>query len=334
MMPVTDAPATVDVTVFLPVYNEEENLAELYERLSKEMSRLGRSYEIIFVDDGSRDGSFGVLQRLATSDPWVRVIRFKANFGQTAAMRAAIEHARGRVLIAMDADLQNDPADIPRLLQRLDEGFDVVSGWRKDRKDPWWTRQLPSRVANWLISAITGVPLHDYGCTLKAYRREVVNPEVLTGEMHRFLPALAGWRGARISEVEVAHYPRTRGVSKYGIGRTFKVLIDLITVKFLTGFSSKPNYVFSTLGFASLGMGTVAFFITAYRVLILHRLEATPMVFLMVIFALGGLQLILMGLLAEILVRQRVGRGEGHIYTITETRNFPAGDGGAPEGEA
>ena len=327
MTPLKTPPDALDVTVFLPVYNEEENVPELYERLSKEMSRLGRSYEIIFVDDGSRDGSFGVLQRLAASDPSVRVIRFKANFGQTAAMRAAVEHARGRVLVAMDADLQNDPADIPRLLQRLDEGFDVVSGWRKDRKDPWWSRQLPSRVANWLISAITGIPLNDYGCTLKAYRREVLDPEVLCGEMHRFLPALAGWRGARIAEVEVAHHPRTRGVSKYGIGRTFKVLIDLITVKFITGFSSKPNYVFSTLGLTSLGLGAVAFLISAYRVLILHRLEATPVVFLMVIFVVGGLQLILMGLLAEVVVRQRVGDGQGHIYTIDEMLNFPPEEG-------
>jgi glycosyltransferase involved in cell wall biosynthesis len=333
MTPLNTPQATLDVTVFLPVYNEEENVPELYERLSKEMSRLGRSYEIIFVDDGSRDGSWQVLERLASGDPSVRVIRFKANFGQTAAMRAAIEHARGRVLVAMDADLQNDPADIPRLLQRLDEGFDVVSGWRKNRRDPWWSRELPSRVANWLISAITGVPLNDYGCTLKAYRREVLDPEVLSGEMHRFLPALAGWRGARISEVEVAHHPRTRGVSKYGIGRTFKVLIDLITVKFLTGFSSKPNYVFSTLGMASLGLSAAAFFITAYRVLVLHRLEATPMVFLMVIFALGGLQLILMGLLAEVVVRQRIGDGRGYIYTIAEMLNFPPDDEAAARGE-
>ncbi|MFQ5792875.1 MAG: glycosyltransferase family 2 protein, partial [Acidobacteriota bacterium] len=248
MTPLTNVPATLDVTVFLPVYNEEENVAELYERLTKEMNQLGRSYEIIFVDDGSRDGSFAVLKRLAASDSCVRVIRFKANFGQTAAMRAAIEHARGKVLVALDADLQNDPADIPRLLQRLEEGYDVVSGWRRQRKDPWWSRQVPSRVANWLISTITGIPLHDYGCTLKAYRRDVLNPEVLCGEMHRFLPALAGWRGARITEIEVAHHPRRRGVSKYTMWRTFKVLIDLITVKFLTGFSSKPNYVFRTLG--------------------------------------------------------------------------------------
>lgn len=329
----TEDRATLDLTVFLPVYNEEENLPELYERLAKEMSQLGLSYEIIFVDDGSRDGSFGVLRELAASDPHVRVIRFTANFGQTAAMRAAIEHARGRVLIAMDADLQNDPADIPNLLKLLDDGFDVVSGWRKERKDPWLSRQVPSRIANWLISTITGVPLHDYGCTLKAYRRRVLNAEVLCGEMHRFLPALAGWRGAKIAEVEVAHHPRTRGESKYGIGRTFKVLIDLITVKFLTGFSSKPNYVFSSLGIFSLAMGALAFFITAYRVLILHRLEATPMVFLMVIFVLGGLQLILMGLLAEVLVRQRIGDGQGHIYAVDQKLNFPSGDAPASEVE-
>lgn len=334
MTPLTEDRATLDVTVFLPVYNEEENLGELYERLTKELGLLGLIYEIIFVDDGSRDGSFRVLKQLAASDPHVRVIRFTTNFGQTAAMRAAIEHARGRVLIAMDADLQNDPADIPNLLKRLDDGFDVVSGWRAERKDPWLSRQVPSRIANWLISFITGVPLHDYGCTLKAYRRKVIDAEVLCGEMHRFLPALAGWRGARIAEVKVNHHPRTRGESKYGIGRTFKVLIDLITVKFLTGFSSKPNYVFSSLGILSLVMGALAFLITAYRVLILHRLEATPMVFLMVIFVLGGLQLILMGLLAEVLVRQRIGDGQGHIYAVDEKLNFPPPDASGSEVES
>jgi hypothetical protein len=223
----------------------------------------------------------------------------------------------------MDSDLQNDPADIPKLLQKADEGYDVVSGWRKKRKDPFLSRTLPSRIANSLISWITGIHLHDYGCSLKVYRRELLDPEVLSGEMHRFLPAFAGWKGAKICEIEVTHHPRKHGASKYGISRTFKVLIDLMTVKFITGYSAKPSYVFSAVGFPLIFLGGICFSIQAYRVLILERYQATPLIFLMVIFTLAGLQLILMGLLSEIQIRQRTGRGEGFIYITKETINFP-----------
>jgi len=220
----------VKVSVVIPAYNEEENLPVLYERLRTVLEKLEGDYEIIFVDDGSTDGSFDVLRDLARRDERVKVIRFRRNYGQTAAMYAGFEHATGEVIVTMDADLQNDPEDIPRLLKKLEEGYDIVSGWRKDRKDPFLSRRLPSKIANWIISKVTGVELHDYGCTLKAYRSEIAKRYRLYGDMHRFLPALARRFGAKITEIPVRHHPRLYGRSKYGIGRTVRVILDIFLV--------------------------------------------------------------------------------------------------------
>jgi glycosyltransferase involved in cell wall biosynthesis len=315
-----------ELTIFIPVYNEVKNIDSLCSALFKVLVEVDRSFEVIIVDDGSWDGSFEKLIKIAKTEPRIKIIRFKKNFGQTAALRAAVEHSQGELFIPMDSDLQNDPTDIPKLLQKIDEGYDVVSGWRKNRMDPLLSRKLPSKTANKLISWITGVHLNDYGCSLKVYRREFLNPEALSGEMHRFLPAFAGWQGAKICEVEVTHHPRKHGVSNYGIFRTFKVIIDLITVKLMTGYSAKPSYFFSAVGLPLIFLGGLCFFIHAYRVLVLERYQATPLIFLTVIFTLAGLQFVLMGLLSEIQIRQRRGLGEGFIYMTKEVVNFPQGN--------
>src|SRR5437763_14953925 len=241
----SDAP---DISVFLPVFDEEPNLRPLHEKLDKALEQLGRTAEIIYIDDGSRDGSLSILRELAERDARVRVVSLKRNYGQTAAMAAGIDAARGRVLIPMDADLQNDPADIARLLDKLDEGYDVVSGWRKNRQDKLITRKIPSIIANRLISWIGGVPLHDYGCSLKAYRRDVLVDVRLYGEMHRFIPIYASWAGARVTEIPVEHHARTMGKSKYGLSRTLKVVFDLMTIKFMASYQTKPIYVFGMFG--------------------------------------------------------------------------------------
>lgn len=312
-----------ELTIFIPVYDEEKNIDALFSALLKVLDEVGRSSEVIVVDDGSNDDSFERILNIAKIEPRIKIIRFKKNFGQTASLRAAVEYSKGELFIPLDSDLQNDPADIPKLLQKIDEGYDVVSGWRKKRKDSYLSRKLPSQAANKLISWITGVHLNDYGCSLKVFRREFLNPETLNGEMHRFLPAFAGWQGAKICEVEVTHHPRKHGVSKYGIFRAFKVIVDLITVKVMTGYSGKPSYFFSAVGLPLIFLGGVCFSIHAYRVLVLERFEATPLIFLTVIFTLAGLQFILMGLLSEIQIRQRKGLGEGFIYVTEELINFP-----------
>src|SRR5881227_3543546 len=241
--------AAPDISVFLPVFNEEPNLRPLHEKLDRALEQLGRTAEIIYVDDGSSDGSLDVLREIAARDPRVRVIALRRNYGQTPAMAAGIHAARGRVLIPMDADLQNDPTDIARLLEKIDEGFDVVSGWRKNRQDKLLTRKIPSMLANRMISWIGGVPLHDYGCSLKAYRRESLADVQLYGEMHRFIPIYASWSGARVTEIPVEHHRRTMGKSKYGLSRTIKVVFDLMTIKFMASYQTKPLYMF---GFAGL----------------------------------------------------------------------------------
>ena len=237
--PASDSP---DISVFLPVLNEEPNLRPLHEKLDRALTQLGRSAEIIYVDDGSTDGSLAVLREIAAQDPRVRVIALRRNYGQTPAMAAGIDAARGEVLIPMDADLQNDPADIARLLDKIDEGYDVVSGWRKNRQDKLFTRKIPSMIANRIISWIGGVPLHDYGCSLKAYRRESLADVHLYGEMHRFIPIYASWSGARVTEIPVEHHARTMGKSKYGLSRTIKVIFDLMTIKFMASYQTKPLY--------------------------------------------------------------------------------------------
>ena len=311
---------SVDISIVLPILNEEKNLEELHSRLTESLAKLGREYEIIAIDDGSTDSSFEVLKRLHERDPRLRVIRFRRNFGQTAAISAGFHHARGDIIITMDSDLQNDPDDIPRLLDKMDEGYDVVSGWRADRKDKFISRRLPSILANKLIARMTGVKLHDFGCTLKAYRKEVTDNIDLYGEMHRFIPALAKWVGAEIAEMKVKHHPRKHGKSKYGISRTTRVILDLMTVKFLLTFSTRPIQIFGRLG---MGSGVLGFLICLYlsirKVFFkMSLLERMPMLLLGILLILVGVQLISMGLLGEIMVRTYHESQRKPIYTIKE----------------
>lgn len=311
------------LSVVIPAYNEKENVPILYEKLKKVLDSIGEDYEIIFVDDGSTDGTYQRLKQLAEKDSRLKVIRFKRNYGQTAAMSAGFEHAKGDVIITLDADLQNDPEDIPILLEKLKEGYHVVSGWRKDRKDPFLSRKLPSMVANWLISKITGVHLHDYGCTLKAYRAEVVKDLELFGDMHRFLPALTKRRGAKITEVVVRHHPRMFGKSKYGIGRTVRVLLDIMLVKFLNEYINKPLYMFGSVGFLLLGLGLFSLFYLIFLKLFLEEsIGRRPLLILSVLLILAGIQLISTGLLAELLVRIYYRTKDTKPYVIQEKINL------------
>jgi glycosyltransferase involved in cell wall biosynthesis len=307
-----------EISVVVPLLDEKDNIGLLYEQITQTLADQ-HSYEIIFIDDGSTDESFAILEKLHMADEKVRVIRFRRNFGQTAALAAGFAHARGRIIVAMDADLQNDPADIPKMIAKLGEGFDVVSGWRKKRHDHLITRLLPSKIANWLISRITGVRLHDYGCTLKAYRREVLAETKLYGEMHRFIPALASWSGARIAEMVVNHRPRTAGTAKYGLGRTWKVVLDLITVKFLGSFSTKPIYIFGSLGLLSAASAILFGMIVLYQKLAHGSdMSGNPLLVLTAVFIIATIQFILMGLLAELLVRTYHESQNRPTYVIKE----------------
>jgi glycosyltransferase involved in cell wall biosynthesis len=314
------ASENVQLSVVVPLLNEQDSIKALYEEIKAGLSgKCDDRYEIIFVDDGSTDDSFVILAELQELDHHVRVISFRKNFGQTAALSAGFEHSRGKVIIAIDADRQNDPADIPKLLDKLDEGYDIVSGWRKKRHDAALSRKLPSRIANWLIRQITQVELHDFGCTLKAYRREVLEDTRLYGEMHRFIPAVAGWGGAKVGEIVVNHRPRTTGVAKYGLGRTFKVVLDLITVKFLGSYSTKPIYVFGGLGFLC-GLGSIlSGLVVLYQKFISTRhlaMNRNPLLILTTLLIITSLQFVLMGLLAEMLVRTYHESQGRPIYTI------------------
>jgi glycosyltransferase involved in cell wall biosynthesis len=307
-----------EISVVVPLLNEQDNIGPLYEQVTQTLTDVYK-YEIIFIDDGSSDNSFDILAKLQKTDAAIRVICFRKNFGQTAALSAGFAHARGKVIVAIDADLQNDPADIPEMIAKLDEGFDVVSGWRKKRHDNAVTRLLPSKIANWLISRITGVKLHDYGCTLKVYRREVLEEIKLYGEMHRFIPALASWSGARIAEMPVNHRPRTTGKTKYGLGRTLKVILDLITVKFLGSFSTKPIYIFGGLGLASAIGAIASGWIVLYQK-IAHNfaMNRNPLLVLSALLITTTIQFILMGLLAELLVRTYHESQNRPTYVIKE----------------
>ena len=323
----------LQVSIVAPCFNEADNISPLYEQITQTLTDK-YDYEIIFVDDGSGDNSLAVLTRLQKADRRVRVICFRKNFGQTAALSAGFTHAQGKIVVAIDSDLQNDPADIPMLLAKLDEGFDVVSGWRKKRHDNAITRLLPSKIANWLIAKITGVKLHDFGCTLKAYRREVLAEIKLYGEMHRFIPALASWSGARIAEMVVNHRPRTAGAAKYGLGRTFKVILDLITVKFLGSFSTKPIYIFGGLGLASALAALVSGLAVLYQKFISAQhlsMNRNPLLILTALLIATTIQFILMGLLAELLVRTYHESQDRPTYIIKEILGEPlesTGEGG------
>lgn len=319
------------LSVVVPLLDEQENLRPLYQQIKQALE--GRySYEIIFIDDGSTDASFGILKELHDSDPTVRVIRFRKNFGQTAALSAGFSHARGDVVVALDADLQNDPADIPMLVAKLDEGYDVVSGWRRKRHDLVLTRRLPSKAANWLISWVTEVKLHDFGCTLKAYRREVLAETRLYGEMHRFIPALASWSGAKVTECVVNHRPRIAGKAKYGLERTLKVVLDLITIKFLGSFSTKPIYIFGGLGVLSGLAGLISGLAVLYQKFFSHShlaMNRNPLLILTAVLMITTVQFILMGLLAELLVRTYHESQNRPTYVIKEVLDSPDrhGDG-------
>ena len=327
----------MDLSIVIPAYNEESNMAPLVEELDGVVSQLqeaGRTCEVLIVDDGSRDATFAKAKELAGRRPYLRVLRLRRNFGQTAAMSAGFDHAAGEVILPMDADRQNDPTDIPKLLDTLEGGYDVVSGWRKDRKDKWLTRRLPSQLANRLVSWVGGVKLHDYGCTLKAYRREVLESVRLYGEMHRFIPIYASWSGARVGEVPVNHRPRVAGRSKYNLGRTFKVLMDLLTVKFLGGYSTKPLYMFGGLGSLLCLIGIVCGVITLVQKFTIGAwVHKNPLLQLAVFLFTVGMILFFMGLQAELLVRtyhESQGKPTYLVREVFQAENLvddDAGDG-------
>lgn len=313
--------ANIVYSVVIPVYNEADNLAALYLSLQDKLLSRGAACEVIFVDDGSTDGSFEIIKGIAAKDSVIKVIRLRRNYGQTAALQAGVSKAAGSIIVPLDADLQNDPADIPALIQKLEEGFDVVSGWRKTRKDGF-VRVALSRAANAIISRISGLQLHDHGCSLKAYRRETFEELRLYGEVHRVLALLMYWQGAAVTEMAVAHHPRRSGSSKYNLSRTFKLVLDLVTYSFLSSYGTKPNYVFGTFGVGSGMLSSLSFVIVAYRVLILGRFEATPLVFIWVLLTLASLLFFLMGLLAEMLARIYFDSDSKKPYQIRETVNF------------
>lgn len=310
------------LSVVVPLYNEAENVRRFYERLKPVLEKLGRPYEVILVDDGSTDGTFDLLRGLCGDEGRVRAVQFRRNFGQTAALAAGIDHSRGGVIVTMDGDLQNDPRDIPLLLEKIDEGYDIVSGWRADRKEPFFTRRLPSILANRMISTVCGCRLHDYGCTLKAYRHEVISKIGLYGELHRFIPALATAVGASITEVKVRHFPRTRGISKYGLTRTLRVFLDLFTVKFFLSFATRPMQIFGLLGFASSLAGILILAHLTYVKFVLKKgIGGRPLLVISMILILGGVQFISMGLLGEMLTRTHHEVAKKPIYRVKEVLN-------------
>lgn len=312
------------ISIVVPIYNEEENVNALYSAISRSMLQMNCDYELIMVDDGSSDGSYALLSQLAKDDSCLKLIRFRRNFGQTAAMSAGFDYANGDIIIPMDGDLQNDPDDIPRLIEKINEGYDVVSGWRRDRKDTFITRKIPSLLANALISRLTGVHLHDYGCTLKAYRREVLDGINLYGEMHRFVPALASQVGAKVVEIPVNHFPRLHGVSKYGISRTLRVVLDLMTVKFLLTYSTKPIQLFGKWGvytiMAGLGTGGMTLYMKLFEHLSMNR---NPLLIVTAFLLFMGVQFIVLGLLGELNSRTYYESQGKPIYVIRERVNLP-----------
>jgi glycosyltransferase involved in cell wall biosynthesis len=316
---------TPELSIVIPVRNESPNINGLYLELTGTLERNGRTFEVIVIDDGSTDDTFEQLARVQARDPRLRVIRFRRNFGQTAAFAAGFAYARGRLVVTMDGDKQNDPADIPLMAARIDEGYDIVAGWRKNRKDAFVTRRVPSMIANRLISLATGVPLHDYGCSLKVFRAEVVKPLRLYGEMHRFLPAIASQIGVRINEMVVNHRARAAGASKYGLSRTIRVILDLVTVKFLLSYSTRPLQIFGLLGLAAAVLGSVVTVYLGYVRLILQQpiADRTPLLLVGVLLVFIGVQLVTFGLLAELLARTYYESQNKPVYVIREILQTP-----------
>ena len=313
----------VELSVVIPVYNEEENVNQLCNKLANVLSLLCKTYEIVFIDDGSTDNTFSLLKEFHRKDSCIKIIKFRRNFGQTAALSAGFDYAKGDVIITMDGDLQNDPEDIPLLLKKIKEGYDIVSGWRVNRKDPFFTKKLPSKFSNWLASKLTGVKLHDFGCMLKAYRREVVGNINLYGEMHRYIPALASWMGISIAEVKVKHHARKYGETKYGVFRLIRGFLDLIIVKFLLSYSTRPLQLFGIPGIISFLIG---FFIGAYltieRLVFSMGISNRPLILLAVLLLFLGVQFITMGLLGEIVVRTYYEVQNKPIYVVKEVIDY------------
>ena len=309
----------IDLSIVIPIYNERESVAKLYKELDKTLSAMSLKYEVLLIDDGSTDGTFDELKKIHRKNKLFKIIRFRKNFGQTPAISAGFNFAEGEVIVTLDSDLQNDTRDIPLIIEKINEGYDIVSGWRVNRKDKAITRRFPSAVANKIISKLTGVYLHDYGCTLKAYRKEVVKNIELYGEMHRYIPAIASWMGVRVAEVPVRHHSRKYGKSKYGVSRTIKVILDIITVKFLLSYSQRPIQVFGLLGLFS---ATAGFIITVYliimRIFFSQALSERPLFILSIFMVFIGIQLITMGLLAEVLMRVHQEVGNKTTYAIKE----------------
>lgn len=309
----------MELSIVVPVFNEEENLEPLIHEIACVLNPLNKSYEIVAVDDGSRDGSFTVLRRLQRCHLNLNIVRLKRNFGQTAALAAGLSHAAGEVIVLMDGDGQNDPADIPKLIDKLAEGYDLVVGWRFERKDPLLSRRVPSMIANGLISWSTRVPLHDYGCTLKAMRKDVAKGLRLYGEMHRFIPAIAYERGAQVAEIRVNHRPRLRGVSKYGITRTIRVILDLLTVKFLSSYSTRPAHVFGPIGiFSGLAGFLIALYLTAQKLVYDAEIGGRPLLLLGILLIFIGFQFLTMGLLGEMVARIYHESQDRAVYVIGE----------------
>jgi len=316
----------MDLSIVVPVYNEEENIQNLYDELTHVLEPLGLDYEIVCAEDGSQDRSFERLRALAQQDHRVKVIRFRRNFGQTAGFSAGFAYASGDIVVTIDADLQNDPASIPALLDKIQEGYDVVSGWRKNRHDHFLTRRLPSKIANWLISRTTGVRVHDRGCSLRAHRREIVKEMRLYGELHRFVPDIASWLGASMAEIPVEHRARKFGRSKYGIGRTFRVVLDLITVRFLQGYSTRPIHIFGRWGLVLGGVGfLLALWLSVEKIILGRSIGNRPALTLAVLLMVMGVQLVSIGLLGEMVVRTYYEGQDKPIYTVREIVDYSRG---------
>lgn len=313
----------ISISVIIPIYNEEDNIDPLYKKLAHELPLLGREFEVIFVNDGSKDNSELRLTKVSQKDGRFKLINLRRNFGQTAAMMAGIDYATGKVIIPMDGDLQNDPADIRKLIEKLDEGFDVVSGWRKDRQDAVWRRNFPSRIANKLISWISGVHLHDYGCSLKAYNRDVIKDVKLYGEMHRFIPIYASWLGAKVTEIPVVHHARIHGASKYGLERVAKVVLDLLVVKFFAKYATKPIYIFGGFGIFTIILSFAIGFYALYLKLFSNTsFIQTPLPLISITAFITGIMSMLMGLLAELIMRTYYESQAKSVYMVGSVVNI------------
>jgi glycosyltransferase involved in cell wall biosynthesis len=314
----------IHYSVVVPFYNEQENIPPLYMKLTEVMDSLGEPYELVFVDDGSKDDTFKVLSEIYEHDRRVNLVRLRRNFGQTAGLKAGFDYARGDVIISMDGDLQHDPDEIPRFLEKIEEGYDLVSGWRYPRHDHWLTRQIPSRAANWMMAKVSGIELHDFGTTFKAYRREIIQEIQLYGELHRFIPALASSTGAKIAEVPISDAGRKSGRSRYGIRQTIRVFLDLIIVKFLLDYSTRPLQFFGLLGVGSAGLGSLLACFLAYEKFYVHKAimaEHGPLMLLAVALIMSGVQIISMGLLGEIIARTYYESQNKPIYALREVKS-------------